>query len=68
MAPKQKRVAEIGYVQRRNGRFRPVHGHAAAEHVQPADAEPGINIAFANMDWKEERHAGKMATSSCNVA
>ena len=59
MAPKQKPVAEIGYVQRRNGRFRPVHGHAAAEHVQPADAEPGINIAFANMDWNEERYAGK---------
>ncbi len=32
---------------------------AAAEHVQPADAEPGINIAFANMDWKEERDAGR---------
>ena len=32
---------------------------AAAEHGQPAAAEPGINIAFANMDWKQERHAGK---------
>jgi len=59
MAPKQKRVAEIGYVQCRNGRFRPVLGLAAAEHVQLADAATGTNIAFANMDWKEERHAGK---------
>ena len=59
MAPKQKRVAEIGYVQRRNGRFRPVLGLAAAEHVQLADAAPGTNIAFANMDWNEERYTGK---------
>ena len=31
---------------------------AAAEHGQPAAAEHGTNIAFANMDWKSARHTG----------
>ena len=31
---------------------------AAAEHEQPAAAEHGTNIAFANMDWKKGRHTG----------
>ena len=63
MAPKQKRVAEIGYVQRRNGRFRPVHGLAAAEHVQPADAEPGINIVLLAKETvvAMDGHCGKRA-------
>ena len=26
---------------------------AVAEHGQPAAAEPEVNIAFANMSWKE---------------
>ena len=32
---------------------------AAAEHGQPAAAEHGTNIAFANMDWKSGRHTGR---------
>ncbi len=31
---------------------------AAAEHGQPAAAQHGTNIAFANMDWKSSRHTG----------
>ena len=34
-------------------------GSAAAEHEQPAAAEHGTNIAFANVDWKSARHSGK---------